>query len=126
MRLAVLQLTGPSNESSVFGPDSAGDRISYLSRMASFAGSDGRADVNVGAFQPFGMYQLGKGRYLRSTGIWVYDFETDNYTVPLGIGIGQEIPKGNTVYNIFVEPQWSVVDKGAGWPEWQVFLGFNM
>lgn len=97
-----------------------------LTWMASFAGDSNRSDVNVGALQPFGMYQLGKGRYLRSTGIWVYDFEDDTYTIPLGIGIGQVIPKGKTVYNAFIEPQWSVADKGPGWPEWQVFIGFNM
>jgi hypothetical protein len=28
--------------------------------------------------------------------------------------------------NLFIEPQWSVADDGAGWPEWQVFIGFNM
>ena len=97
-----------------------------LTWMASFAGEEDRADVNIGAFQPFGMYQLGKGRYLRSTGIWVYNFDTDNYSVPVGIGFGQVIPRGKTVYNIFVEPQWSIADKGPGWPEWQVFVGFNM
>ncbi|MFW2438300.1 MAG: hypothetical protein ACN4GR_02905 [Arenicellales bacterium] len=97
-----------------------------LTWAASFAGEDDRADVNSGAFQPFGMYQLGKGSYLRTTGIWVYDFETDNYSVPLGIGYGKVFKKGKTVYNAFVEPQWSVADKGPGWPEWQVFIGFNM
>ena len=97
-----------------------------LTWAASFAGGEDRADVNIGAFQPFGIYQLGKGRYLRSTGIWVYDFETDNYSVPVGIGFGRVIPKGKTVYNFFIEPQWSVADKGPGWPEWQVFVGFNM
>ena len=97
-----------------------------LTWMASFAGDSDRSDVNVGALQPFAMYQLGNGRYLRSTGIWVYDFEKDTYTIPLGIGIGQVIPKGKTIYNVFIEPQWSIDDKGAGWPEWQVFTGFNM
>ena len=97
-----------------------------LTWMASFAGEDNRADVNLGAFQPFGIYQLGEGRYLRTSGIWVYDFETDNYSVPVGLGFGKVIPKGKTVYNVFIEPQWSVADKGAGWPEWQVFVGFNM
>jgi hypothetical protein len=97
-----------------------------LTWMASFAGEENRDDVNVGALQPFGLYQLGKGRYLRSTGIWVYNFDSDTYSLPIGIGIGQVIPKGKTVYNIFVEPQWSIADKGSGWPEWQIFVGFNM
>jgi hypothetical protein len=94
--------------------------------MASFAGEEDRADVNSGAFQPFAMLQLGKGRYLRSTGIWAFNLENGDYSIPLGFGIGQVIPKGKTVYNIFIEPQWSVAHKGAGWPEWQVFVGFNI
>ena len=87
----------------------------------SFTGDDNRADVNLGAFQPFAFYQLGGGTYLRTAPIWVYDFENDNYSVPLGLGIGQVIKKGNTVFNLFIEPQWSVADKGPGWPEWQIF-----
>jgi len=37
--------------------------------MPSFAGDDDKPDINTGAFQPFDMYQLGKGSYLQSTGI---------------------------------------------------------
>jgi len=111
----------------LFDARSAKFQYGYLlTWMASFAGEDTRNDINSAAFQPFAMLQLGKGRYLRSTGIWAYNFEDDTYSVPLGIGYGQVIKKGKTVYNIFIEPQWSVADKGPGWPEWQVFLGFNM
>ena len=97
-----------------------------LTWQHSFAGEDDRDDVNVGAFQPFLIYQLGGGTYLRSAAIWVYDFERDNYNVPLGLGIGQVIKQGNTVYNAFIEPQFSVADDGPGQPEWQIFFGFNM
>lgn len=94
--------------------------------QASFSGDDNRDDINSGAFQPFAMYQLGGGTYLRSTGIMVYDFEHDTYTVPLGLGIGQVIPTDDIVYNVFIEPQYSIANKGDGWAEWQVFIGFNM
>jgi hypothetical protein len=97
-----------------------------LTWMGSFAGAEDRADVSFGALQPFAMYQLGKGRYLRSTGIWAYNFETSTYSVPIGLGLGKVIPRGKTVYNVFAEPQWSVADTGPGWPEWQVFVGFNI
>ena len=97
-----------------------------LTWQHSFAGSDDRADVNVGAFQPFLFYQLGNGLYLRSAPIWVYNFESEGYSMPLGVGIGKVIPKGKTVFNVFVEPQFSVADDGAGWPEWQIFAGFNL
>jgi len=97
-----------------------------LTWQHSFAGPGDRADVNMGAFQYFGFYQLGSGWYLRSAPIWVYNFENDNYSVPLGLGIGKVIMAGNRVYNIFVEPQVSVADDGPGMPEWQIFCGFNM
>jgi hypothetical protein len=97
-----------------------------LTWQHSFAGEDDRADVNAGAFQPFAIMQLGGGTYLRSAPIWVYNFENDSYSVPLGLGIGQVIKKDSTVYNFFVEPQFSIADDGPGQPEWQVFMGFNM
>lgn len=58
--------------------------------------------------------------------IWVHDFENDTYGVPLGLGFGQVIPTKKVVYNVFIEPQRSVADKGASHPRWQVVLGFNM
>ena len=54
-----------------------------------------------------------------------YNFENSGYSVPIGLGIGQVIPRKKVVFNIFVEPQVSVADKGAGWPEWQIFIGIN-
>ena len=97
-----------------------------LTWQHSFAGKRSRSTVNVAALQPFAMLQLGGGTYLRAAPIWVYNLENDNYSVPLGVGIGQVIKKGNTVYNLFVEPQFSVADKGAGQPEWQIYMGLNM
>jgi len=97
-----------------------------LTWQHSFAGDDDRDTVNTAAFQPFAMYQLGGGTYLRSAPIWVYNLENDNYSVPIGLGIGQVFKSGSTVYNVFIEPQVSLADDGPGQPEWQVFMGFNM
>jgi len=97
-----------------------------LTWQHSFAGEESRADVNFGAFQPFAFYQLGDGVYLRAAPIWTYNFTNDNYSVPLGVGIGKVMKKDNTVYNFFVEPQFSVADRGAGQPKWQVYFALNM
>ncbi len=97
-----------------------------LTWAASFAGTDSREDVNLASFQPFLFYQLGGGTYLRSTGVVPYNIETDDYSLPLGLGVGQVFARGKTVYNLFIEPQYSVADEGATWPQWQVFAGFNM
>ena len=96
-----------------------------LSWQASFAGADDREDVNVGAFQPFLFYQLGKGSYLRSTGAAFYNFTNDIYGVPIGFGFGQVIPKEKTVFNLFIEPQLSIADNGPGVAKWQIFIGLN-
>lgn len=96
-----------------------------LSWQASFAGADDRANVNIGALQPFLFFQLGKGKYLRSTGAAAYNFENNTYSVPIGLGFGQVIPKKKVIFNLFVEPQYSVADKGAGYPQWQIFFGLN-
>jgi hypothetical protein len=97
-----------------------------LTWQASFAGDGDRADVNVATFQPNAIFQLGGGTYLRSSAIMTYDFENDGYSVPLGLGLGQVLKRGKTIYNLFLEPQWTVADEGEGWPEWQVFLGLNI
>jgi len=55
-----------------------------LSWQASFSGAEDRDDVNLGAFQPFVFYQLGKGTYLRSTAVMACDFEHNSYSVPIG------------------------------------------
>ena len=58
--------------------------------------------------------------------IWVYNLENDDYSELLGVSVGLEIKQGKTVYNPFVEPQFSVADRGPGQPQWEVFLGLNM
>jgi len=97
-----------------------------LTWQASFAGNSDRSNVNVAAFQPFAFLQLGGGTYLRAAPIWMYNLENDDYSVPLGVGIGQVMKRGKTVYNFFVEPQFSVADRGPGQPEWQIFFAMNL
>jgi hypothetical protein len=58
--------------------------------------------------------------------LWVFSLETNSYSVPIGLGIGQVIKKDNTVFNIFIEPQWTILHDGVGQPEFTVFVGLNM
>ncbi|MGE9270107.1 MAG: hypothetical protein ACQKBU_04825 [Verrucomicrobiales bacterium] len=134
------QLTLPTATDSALGSDqwSAGlahvlfnatsKKFQYgylMTWQGSFAGDDQKNDVNVGAFQPFLFLQLGDGWYLRSSGVMVYDFESDDYTIPLGLGFGKIIPSDTAVINAFVEPQYSLFDSGSSYPEWQIFTGLN-
>ena len=97
-----------------------------LTYSHSFAGKSSADTVNLGAFQPFLMMQLGGGTYLRSVGIWYKDFKHNTYSIPVGLGVGQVIKQGSTVYNVFIEPQYSVADRGNGIAKWQIFTGLNM
>lgn len=110
----------------LFDASSPKFQYGYLLSWQGSIGGSGDRNVNLGTFQPFAFYQLGGGNYLRAAPIWAYDFENSGYSFPLGVGFGHVIVGEKVVYNLFVEPQYSVADKGAGWPQWQIFLGFNM
>lgn len=88
--------------------------------------TNGRPRASLGAFQPFLFYQLGNGWYTGGAPIWTYNFQNDNYSVPLGIRLGKVFKRNNTVFNVFVEPQWSIHDKGNGLPKEQVYFAINM
>ncbi len=93
---------------------------------ATFAKQDDDAPYqNRGFLQPFGIYQLGNGWYLRSTGVWNYNFRTNDYAVPIGFGAGRVLIRDKTVVNAFVEPQVAVATRGPGQREWGVFFGIN-
>lgn len=96
-----------------------------LTWQHSIVGPSSAPDVNVGAFQPFSFLQLGGGVYLRAAPIWVYNFESNTYSVPVGVGIGAVFARNKVVYNVFAEPQVSVLDRGDGLPKWQIFVGLN-
>jgi hypothetical protein len=94
--------------------------------QASFAGDSDRADTQALVAQPFVILQLGKGTYLRSAPIWTFDLENDVWNVPLGVGIGKVTKVNRTVFNIFIEPQWTILHDGIGQPAFQLFAGINM
>jgi hypothetical protein len=94
--------------------------------QTSFAGDDDREDTNGLAIQPFAFWQLGGGTYLRSAPIWAFNLETGNYNVPFGFGIGQVVAVGRTVFNIFIEPQWTILHDGVGQPAFGLYTALNM
>ncbi len=98
---------------------------SLITWQASFAGDGDKSDVNMLTPQIFFLWQVGGGTYLRSTGVWSFDLENGTYNVPIGLGIGKVFKSGNKVFNIFMEPQYSVFAYGTGQPKLQFFIGFN-
>ena len=94
--------------------------------QGSFAGDSDRESTSLLAVQPFAIWQLGGGMYLRSTGIWGFDLKSGDYVVPFGLGIGQVLKGAKVVYNLFLEPQFSILHSGTGQPKVQLFAGLNL
>ena len=90
-----------------------------------FAGDENRPGTNLLAVQPFYFVQFGKGLYARGAPVAVFNLETGSYNVPVGLGLGKVVPAGNKVFNLWLEPQFTVLSHGAGQPELQIFVGFN-
>ena len=92
----------------------------------SFAGGNGRPVQNNLQAQPFVIYNLPQGFYLRSTATWNFDLERGNYYIPIGLGAGKiwNLPDGTTI-NLFAEPQYTVAHYQAA-PQWQFFMGLNL
>ncbi|HLV40064.1 hypothetical protein [Xanthomarina sp.] len=93
--------------------------------QASFAGESDRENTNLAAVQPFYFWQLGKGTYLRGAPIWVLDLKNEAYSVPFALGIGKVVKMGASVFNMYVEPQYSVYVQGVQ-PVFQLLAGVNL
>lgn len=82
---------------------------------------------SLAAVQPFGMVQMGKGWYLRSTAVWAFNLEADSWMVPVGMGVGKVMKAGTKVINAFLEPQFTILSSGdAGQPQFQILFGVNI
>lgn len=91
----------------------------------SFAGQSDRETVHTATLQPFVIHNLPQGWYLRSTAVWTFDLQHNEYYIPVGLGAGRAWRVGKTIVNTFVEPQWTVAHKGEGLPQFTVFAGVN-
>jgi len=73
--------------------------------------------------QPLLFLNLDGGYYLRSTGISTFNLGR-NSVVPVGLGLGRVFERSDgRLVNVFVEPQYSVVQTGPGVPAFQIFTG---
>jgi hypothetical protein len=86
----------------------------------------GSGESELMALQPFGILQVGGGWYLRSTGVWVFNLETNDYSVPVGFGVGKVSKYEKLVFNYYIEPQVTILSDGPGQPNFQIFAGFNI
>jgi hypothetical protein len=93
----------------------------------SFAGPSDRPTQNNLTVQPFYIYNLPQGLYVRSTAVLNFNLASGDYVIPIGAGIGKVFAQSDgTTINVFAEPQWTIAHHGAGQPEFQVFAGVNL
>jgi len=88
----------------------------------SFAGSSGRPDVNQFLLEPFVNYNLQKGWYLITDMIITANWDADSanqWTVPLGGGVGKLFKIGSQAMNSRIEAYYNV-EKPSGGPDWQL------
>ncbi len=96
-----------------------------LQWQTSFAGDADREDISLLTPQVFFIWQIGAGFCLRSTGVWSFNLKNGDYNVPIGLGVGKVVKVNKMVFNIFAEPQFTVLAEGIGQPKYQTFVGFN-
>jgi hypothetical protein len=94
--------------------------------QASVAGDADREDVASLTSQPFLIMQIGGGFYVRSAGVIQANTKTGDYNVPFGLGAGKVFRSGRAIINAFLEPQWTILHRGAGQPAFQLFAGLNV
>lgn len=98
---------------------------SLLQWSFSFAGDDDRPKVSTLVPQVFFIWQIGAGFCIRSTGVMSFNLKNGDYNVPVGMGVGKVLKTGGVVFNLFAEPQFTVLAEGIGQPRYQTFVGFN-
>jgi hypothetical protein len=87
---------------------------------------DTRPTQNNLSAQPFFIFNLPQGFYVRSSATWNFDLQRGNYYIPLGLGLGKVWKlEGGTTFNLFAEPQVTVARDGVA-PKFQLFSGLNM
>ncbi|WP_157614041.1 hypothetical protein [Pseudotamlana agarivorans] len=80
----------------------------------------GGDDIFTMEFQP-GLYKdFDKGWYFRSHPRMLFNFVNGQHEVPLGAGIGKIFKPSNTVFNLFFEPQYDVVNG-----RWMLYTGLK-
>jgi hypothetical protein len=93
----------------------------------SFSGyGSNRPTAELLTVQPLIHYNFHEGYYLRSSGLWNIDRDSHVNSIPIGFGPGKvwKLP-GDSVMNLYAEPQYSVYRTGTGAPNWQILSGLS-
>ena len=103
------------------GPWTYGGLVNHI---WSYAGDDDRADVNATFLQPFVAYQLGGGLSTGANMEMTYDWEAEEWTIPLYVQVSKVIKIGDQMTSIQVGPQF-FLDAPPGGPDWAIRFQFT-
>jgi hypothetical protein len=85
----------------------------------SVAGEDDREDVSQTFLQPFLAYSLGHGTTISLNTESSYDWEADQWTVPINLGVSQVFKIGDQAMSIQLGGKW-YAEAPEGGPEWGI------
>jgi len=83
----------------------------------SVAGPSGRQDVSASLLQPFVSYNFGQGRSMSLSVDSTYDWEAEQWTVPVNLGVTQVFRVNDQAMSLQVGGRY-YADGPAGTPEW--------
>lgn len=99
--------------------------ITYSHSFSGY-GSD-RPSTQVLGVQPLAHYNFNYGYYLRSSGIWNFDYGDHTSVIPIGFGAGKVTRlKSGIITNVYIEFQRAVHHTGTGSPIWQILTAINL
>ena len=75
--------------------------------------------------QPFAIYQLGRGWFIRSQPQIIFNWKTGKQQVPLDLGVGRVFKIGRQDVNLFVEPFWNISHDGPT-PRFGITFGASL
>ncbi|EBS7636434.1 hypothetical protein CDR68_22270 [Salmonella enterica] len=99
---------------------------SLVQWQKSFTGDSDRSHVETATFQPFLVYKMSGGWFLRSSAVWSYNVKNDDYMIPVGLGVGRAMVVNKHIINGFIEPQWTVAHEGDYQPQFTVYAGISI
>jgi hypothetical protein len=94
----------------------------------SFSGyGSGRPSTQVVGVQPLAHYNFNYGYYLRSSGIWNFDYGDFTSVIPIGFGAGKVTRlRSGIITNMYIEFQRAVHYTGTGSPIWEILTAINL
>lgn len=104
-----------------------GDPLTYgglVQHVESFAGDEDRADVRVTTVQPFATYLLGDGWSTSVLSEPTYDWEREDWTIPVNLGVSRVVEIGGRFFNIGVTTV-HYLDGPDFAPDWELRLNLT-